>query len=179
MLVPVRTIDEARAAEAQGAEGIVLHAPLDDVRAATSLPVLWGEEGSLDGAHRAEADACLLAVEHYGDDGDALARLHAEAEQLGLECVIDVRHEGELELALERLDPEIFLLSERGSDETDDPIGHVLDLLPDVPAGKLAIAQVAIDSREQVVALERAGIDAVIVPPGDVAALVGGSPPEV
>jgi len=55
----------------------------------------------------------------------------------------------------------------------------VTRLLPDVPAGKLAIAEVPVRTREDVVALERAGVDAVIVTPGDVARLVGGPPPEV
>ena len=55
----------------------------------------------------------------------------------------------------------------------------MLELLPDVPAGKLAIADVAASSRDQVLALERAGVDAVIVTSGNVAELVGGQPPEV
>jgi hypothetical protein len=38
---------------------------------------------------------------------------------------------------------------------------------------------VVVGGREDVVALERAGVDAVIVGAGDVAALVGGAPPEV
>jgi len=55
----------------------------------------------------------------------------------------------------------------------------VLDLLPDVPAGKLAIAEVQIRSSEDVAALERAGVDAVIVEPGVVSQLAGGAAPEV
>jgi indole-3-glycerol phosphate synthase len=55
----------------------------------------------------------------------------------------------------------------------------VLELLPDVPAGKLAIAEVDVTSRDEVLALERAGIDAVLVPAGSVAELVGERPPDV
>ena len=55
----------------------------------------------------------------------------------------------------------------------------MIELLPDVPAGKLAIAEVDVESRDEVVALERAGFDAVLVPPGHVGELVGGAPPEV
>jgi indole-3-glycerol phosphate synthase len=50
----------------------------------------------------------------------------------------------------------------------------VLELLPDVPAGKLAIADAAGASAEQVAELERAGFDAVIVAAGDLAGLAGG-----
>ena len=44
--------------------------------------------------------------------------------------------------------------------------------------GKLAIAELAVASREDVEELERAGIDAVLVS-GDVAALVGDGVPDV
>jgi indole-3-glycerol phosphate synthase len=55
----------------------------------------------------------------------------------------------------------------------------VLDLLPDVPAGKLAIAELGSTTRDEVDALERAGVDAVLVSTGNVAELVGTAPPEV
>ena len=59
------------------------------------------------------------------------------------------------------------------------PLELILDLLPDVPAGKLAIAELESTTREEVLALERAGVDAVLVWKGAVAELVGGPPPEV
>jgi len=55
----------------------------------------------------------------------------------------------------------------------------VLELLPDVPAGKLAIADVEVVTRDEVVALERAGFDAVLAPAGRIGALVGAAPPDV
>ena len=55
----------------------------------------------------------------------------------------------------------------------------MLDLLPDVPAGKLAIADLPATTRADVDELERAGVDAVIVPAGNIAELVGEIPPEV
>jgi indole-3-glycerol phosphate synthase len=90
-----------------------------------------------------------------------------------------VRDEDELQEALEQFDPEVFLLSARDVDADDDPLQSVLSLLPDVPAGKLAIAEVDVAGRDDVVALERAGFDAVLVPAGHVAELVGASPPDV
>ena len=42
----------------------------------------------------------------------------------------------------------------------------MLQLLPDVPAGKLAIADVAVANRDEVLQLERAGFDAVLIPNG-------------
>jgi indole-3-glycerol phosphate synthase len=55
----------------------------------------------------------------------------------------------------------------------------VLELLPDVPAGKLGIAEVGARTRDEVEELERAGVDGVIVAAGNVAHLVGAAPPEV
>jgi predicted TIM-barrel enzyme len=55
----------------------------------------------------------------------------------------------------------------------------VLDLLPDVPAGKLAIAELSGASQDDVGALERAGFDGIIVEPRSVADLVGDAPPDV
>src|SRR5205823_8169809 len=110
-------------------------------------------------------------------EDDGLVEAYHQALAAGLECVVDVRTEDELELALDRLDPEIFLISAKAADDEEEPLERVLDLLPDVPAGKLAIADVAVPSRDEVVALERAGFDAVLVADGNVAELAGGAPP--
>ena len=90
-----------------------------------------------------------------------------------------MRDEEELELALEQRDPEIFLLATDEEDEESDPLDAVLELLPDVPAGKLAIARVDVESRDEVLALERAGIDAVLVRVGTIGHLVGHRPFDV
>ena len=134
--------------------------------------------GSPTEAALAGADAWLVAVDDAGEDGDWLARQHAEATELGLDFVVEVRSEEQLELALERLDPGIFLLAAGDGIDTD-ALSHALELLPDIPAGKLAVADVGVSSREQVDELERAGVDAVIVGTRNVAELVGDAPPQV
>ena len=90
----------------------------------------------------------------------------------GVELVVQVEREEELEEALERLDPELLVLSAAD-------LEAVLDLLSDVPAGKLAIAELPRPSRDDVDELERAGVDAVLVGVGDVGGLVDDPPPEV
>ena len=89
-----------------------------------------------------------------------------------------VNDDDELERALEHVDPEILLLTAERAEDEQEPLDRVLELLPDVPAGKLAIAELATASREDVEALERAGVDAVLVA-GDVESLVGDAVPDV
>jgi indole-3-glycerol phosphate synthase len=178
MIVAVGDPESARAAAAHGAEAIAVRGKVGDLRAVTELPILWRASGSPAEAALAGADAWLVSVEDAGEDGDWLVRQHAEALDLGLDCVVEVRSEEQLELALERLDPEIFLLV--AGDEVDtDALSHALELLPGIPAGKLAVADVGVSSREQVDELERAGVDAVIVGTRNVAELVGDAPPQV
>jgi indole-3-glycerol phosphate synthase len=101
-----------------------------------------------------------------------------EAHALGLECVVRVSEPADLERALNYFDPEVFLLSV-GEDADEDPLTVLLELLHDVPAGKLAIAELRDASADDVAELERAGVDAVLVTSHDVASLVPAEPPEV
>jgi indole-3-glycerol phosphate synthase len=179
VIVEVSDPEGARAAEADGAEGIVVRTRLDGLREATTLPILWAGGESPSAAREAGADAWVLRLQGRPEDEEELAALYTEGTGLGLDCVVGVSNEEELERALERVDPEILLLSARDPDDDEDPLEQALDLLPDVPAGKLAVADVPVSSREAVVALERAGVDAVIVGAVNVAELVGGPPPEV
>jgi indole-3-glycerol phosphate synthase len=170
--------DAARAAEEQGAEGLALRAAAPGTREATSLPILYRVDATPEEARDTGADACLIVVEQH-DEEEHLEALHARALELGLEVVADVHDEESLASSLERIDPEIFLLSPRDAEDDEDDIERILDLLPDVPAGKLAIADLPAANRDDVVSLERAGVDAVLVDTKKIAHLVGGAPPEV
>ena len=172
VIVEVSAPDAARTAEADGAEGVVVRGALPGLRDATELPILWWGGGTPDDAQRAGADAVLVVAEEHDEDGNGLEALANQAAQLGLDLVVSVSSEEVLERVLELHDPETFHLA------TDD-LEHALELLTDVPVGKLAIAQASQVTREQVVELERRGMDAVIVPARNVAELVGGAPPTV
>jgi hypothetical protein len=161
VIAHVDDVDSARAAEAQGAKALAVSRSIDGLRQATSLPLLWLGPGD-----PSDADAICLRPD---DDH----RHHH------LEPVVEVRDEEELEQVLEEHDPEIFLLVADEDEDETDPVDAVLELLPDVPAGKLAIARVDVESRDEVLALERAGIDAVLVGNARVAHLVGEQPLDV
>ena len=174
IVVPVGDPGTARDAEEQGAEALALHAAVESLPEATSLPLLWRPHGAHDQARAADADACVLAFAELADENGELEQEYRTALELGLECAVEVRDESELGAALERVDPEIFLLA-AGEGGDEGPLERALDLLQDVPAGKLAIAELPVSSRDVVAERERAGMDAVIVPGGNVAELVGGN----
>jgi indole-3-glycerol phosphate synthase len=154
--------EQAALAETAGAEAVAVAGP--DVRRArenTALPVL-ARFGDPDSASVGGADACVLVVDEVGDD-ERLDELYTLARDLGLDCAVNVRDEDELERALEWIDPDIVLISERDLEEGEEDLERTLDLLADVPAGKLVISEARVATREQVIALERAGVDAVVV----------------
>ena len=176
LVARVSAADDAANVQEQGAEAVLVdggdEAALTQIRSATNLPVLVVQSDTV--GVPPDADACLLDV---GEDLDSLARVSKE---LGETCELAFRIDDEerLESALEVLDPEIFVLAAPDADG-EDALGRVLDLLPDVPTGKLAIAELSGLSREDVAALERAGFDGVIVEPRSVSDLVGVAPPDV
>jgi indole-3-glycerol phosphate synthase len=177
VIAAVEDADSARTAEEQRAEALVVRGDPLPVRAASTLPILWRADVSLEDAF-ASADAVMLVFDSLDDDDGRLEELHQRALELGLDCAVEVRDEEELERALDRIDPEIFLLSPAERDEDETPLEVVLDMLAAVPAGKLAIADLQLTNRDEVETLERAGCDAVIVH-GPVSSLVGGPPPTV
>ena len=175
VIVPVQTLDDVRAAEEEGAEAVAVGGSIDGLADATTLPVLWlGEPDARADQERCEAHALIA----WADAGDERLRRVHDSLPPDMELVVGVANEEELELALE-LDAQIFLLSGAEAHDDQHAVDRVLELLPDVPAGKLAIAEVDAESRDEVVALEAAGFDAVLVSPGHVADLVGGAPPQV
>jgi indole-3-glycerol phosphate synthase len=153
-------------AEEAGAEGVAVRAAdVERVRARTGLPIL-ARDGEPSAVAAAGADAVIISFEDAADDGRVEALWELE-----LDFAVDVREEDQLEDVLERIDPEIVLISERGVDSDQEDLELTLDLLADVPAGKLVVSEARIVSRDQVLALERAGVDAILVHglPGDAA----------
>jgi hypothetical protein len=174
VIVEVDGPEAAREAQAAGAEALLVAAGLESrlgaIRAATELPILCRYNGQpasvLEGA-----DACVIEL-----------RAGVASIERGLplgdefELAFRISNDDLLEDVLEELDPEIVVLA---ADNGETALERVLELLPDVPAGKLAIADIGARTREEVEELERAGVDGVIVVAGNVAHLVGAAPPEV
>ena len=181
LIAPVSTAAEATRAEADGAEALLVYSGSEDelkrIREAAALPILFFWDGEKTESV-AEADACVINVpEMQGGGGDLLDRAHLNL-AADFELVFRIAADDQLEETLERYDPETFVLA-AGESNGEEALEQVLDLLPDVPAGKLAIAELPAASPDDVGALERAGFDGVIVEPRSVADLVGDAPPDV
>jgi indole-3-glycerol phosphate synthase len=172
----------AKAADEGEAEAVAVQsvAEVERVRAVSGLPVLLRRRirnrAELAEAERADADAVVFGLADFDEDDDELEALHAQALDLEFDCAIEVHEEEELARALDRLDPDIIAIANERHDDVE-AFERTLDVLPDVPAGKLVIAESRAISREQVIALERAGVDAILIadvaPGGDFAAALG------
>lgn len=142
LIVEVDGAESAADAERSGAKALLLRGESSNapsVRAATTIPlIVLGEDP------HGVADACIVSPDAEG--------------QAGSELVFNVTSDEELEDVLERHDPEILLLA-----PGDDGVAPVLELLADVPAGKLAIAVLREPAEDDLAELERAGCDAVLV----------------
>jgi hypothetical protein len=178
VVAAVEDPDAARAAEAQRAEALVVRGDPGSLREATRLPILWRTTAPVARAADVTDAVTVTLPEDEDDDHEPARRRHGEALAAGLDCAVEVHSEEELERALELLDPEIFLLVPSQDDE-QERLEAVLELLAEVPAGKLAIADLAVTTEDEVHELERAGVDAVIVHAADVSPLAGEAPPEV
>ena len=169
-VIPVLVGDVARLAalaEEAGAEAVAVSSlrEAEQARTATGLPVvLRGHDPAA--ASGAGADGWIVLYDPP-DAGEEIEEQHALARELGLDCAVDVRDEHALEEVLELVDPDIILISERDRQHGEEELERTLDLLPDVPAGKLVISESSVFAREQLLALERVGIDAVLVAPSD------------
>jgi NAD(P)H-dependent flavin oxidoreductase YrpB (nitropropane dioxygenase family) len=171
LVASVEDVEAARSAEAAGAEGVLLRNGYPDrltgIRGAVSLPVvfLWDFENA---DVLAGADACIIDVRNPSN----LAWIEqGHVELADFELALRVTNEEQLEAVLEQFDPELFVLA--------GDIKQVYELLAEVPAGKLVLAEPSSLRTEDVEELERAGVDAVIVDAADVASLVGDAPLEV
>ena len=134
-------------------------------RASSSLPILRKDfvidpyqvvESAVAGA-----DAILLIVAALDDA--ALAALHGQAAELDLDVLVEVHDDAELERALEAVDPDLIGINNRNLADFTVDVERTYELLVDVPAGKTVVSESGFHSREQLLELERVGVDAVLV----------------
>lgn len=140
---------------------------LDDLveaRAACDLPLLRKDfvvdEYQLLEARVAGADAVLLIVAAL--DRGRMQELMAAASDLGLDVLVEVHDEKEVEAAVES-GAEVIGINNRDLHSLEVDLETTFELLADVPAGTVVVAESGITENEDVERLERAGVDAILV----------------
>jgi indole-3-glycerol phosphate synthase len=134
---------------------------------ATPLPLLHRgllvDPYQLYEAREAGADGVVLVASVFDDDDAALAAMHRVAGEIGLDVVVQVASEREIEHTLELLDPDTFLIRNRDGERGVADFERTFSLLEEVPAGKAVLSQGGIRTPEQTSALEGAGVDAAVL----------------
>ncbi|HET7416037.1 MAG TPA: indole-3-glycerol phosphate synthase TrpC [Solirubrobacterales bacterium] len=139
-------------------------ADLRAARAACGLPIIRKDfivdpyqlyEAAANGA-----DAVLLIVAALDDDD--LRSLYREARAIDLDCLVEVHDEPELERALEA-GAEVIGINNRNLDDMSVDIATTYELMPNVPAGKIVVAESGISGRGELEELDRVGVDAVLI----------------
>ena len=166
--------DMVRAYERGGAAALSILTETDhfggsiaDVRAAravTDLPILRKDftvdRYQLYEAAVMQADAVLLIVAVL--EPEELERLHAEAGELDLDCLVEVHDAEELQAALE-IDADVIGINNRNLGDFTVDVARTFELLADIPAGKTVVSESGIRTRQQIDDLEQVGVDAVLV----------------
>jgi indole-3-glycerol phosphate synthase len=106
------------------------------------------------------ADAVLLIVGLLDDA--ALRELQALAARLSMEVVVEVHSEAELERALQA-DAGIVGINNRDLTRMQTDNETTVRLRPLIPAGRVVISESGIESRADIDALGRIGVDAALV----------------
>jgi len=140
---------------------------LDDLveaRAACDLPLLRKDfvvdEYQLLEARVAGADAVLLIVAAL--ERGRMEELMGAASDLGLDALVEVHDEKEVEVAVEA-GAELIGINNRDLHSLEVDLETTFELLADVPAGTVVVAESGITENEDVERLERAGVDAILV----------------
>jgi indole-3-glycerol phosphate synthase len=137
---------------------------LRDARAASGLPVLRKDfvvdPYQLYESAAAGADAILLIVAAL--DPHQLYALLQDARALDLDALVEVHDERELEVALD-VEADVLGINNRDLADFSVDIERTYALLSDIPAGKTVVSESGFSAREELDALERVGVDAVLI----------------
>lgn len=139
-------------------------ADLATVRSAVSIPVLrkdfMVDEYQIYEARAYGADVVLLIVAALSSH--QLRDYYEMATELGMASLIEVHTPGELEQAME-INPRIVGINSRNLKTLEVDQKAFAQLLPEIPADVIRVAESGISQRSEVEAVERFGADAILV----------------
>ncbi len=148
-------------------EGPSFGGSLDDLRAAraaSELPILRKDfivdRYQIDEAVVAGADAILLIVAALSPE--ELRALHVHANERGLDVLVEVHDEPELERALE-CGAAVLGINNRDLRTLGVDVRRTFDLLPLIPEGTVVVAESGFSRPDEFEELSGAGVHAVLV----------------
>lgn len=106
------------------------------------------------------ADAVLLIVAVLDDR--RLVDFQKRASDLNLDCLVEVHSDGELDRALEA-GANVIGINNRNLDTGVVDVATTYELIRDIPAGKTVVSESGISRREELIELERVGVDAALI----------------
>ena len=106
------------------------------------------------------ADAILLIATVLRDS--RLEEFQREAAELDLDCLVEVHDEADLERALDS-GAEVIGINNRNLDTGRVDVETTYGLITDVPTGKTVVSESGISLRDELVELERVGVDAALI----------------
>jgi indole-3-glycerol phosphate synthase len=138
---------------------------LQQARAACTLPVLRKDfivDGyQVDEARVMGADCILLIAACLADA--QLGELEAQAGSLGMDVLVEVHDEHELERALRCTRTPLVGVNNRNLRTFEVSLETTLDLLPGLPADRLLVTESGIGTRADVLRLRTAGVHSFLV----------------
>ena len=137
---------------------------LQQARAACELPVLR-KDFTIDPyqvweARALGADCILLIVAALSDD--LMAQLYATANEAGLDTLVEVHTEDELQRAL-KLDAELIGINNRDLHTFDTSLDTTYTLLHQIPGNRLIVTESGIHTPEDVRQMREHGVDTFLV----------------
>lgn len=139
-------------------------ADLQAARAATDLPVIR-KDFTVDPRDVVDARLmgadCVLLIAAALDDAE-LADLHALAKELGLDALIEIHDERELERAL-AVGSDLIGVNQRDLVTFEVDQQRAVRMAPQMPQGVVRVAESGVRGRADAAALEAAGYDALLV----------------
>ncbi len=138
---------------------------LSEASKIADIPILMKDfvvtEGQVHDAHVLGADAVLLIVSIIGDE-ERLRGLYGAVTSLGMEPLVEVHSETDLNLAL-KLKPAIIGVNARNLNTLQMNYEQQERILASIPEGVLRIAESGIDSPERIRRLRLLGADGFLI----------------
>lgn len=138
---------------------------LVEARNACQLPVIrkdfMVDEYQILESRALGADCVLLIAACL--DGEKLRSMDSLARELGMDVLVEVHNQAELDLALEYTQTELLGINNRDLHTFEVSLNHTFDLMKGVPSDRLIVTESGIHTREDVALMRQNDVHAFLV----------------